>query len=107
MTTATLVRTMEGMRGDARIYRLEPPYKYTRWGEEEEREAEFVAVSAVDLPTLGLPGYRTSETMIFPSDGEDVTDFGELVMIPHKDHDEALAKLGYVVATPSNSEMGS
>lgn len=85
--TATKVKEMEGWQGDAAVYRLDPPLD----------AHEFVVVSSVTLG-ISLPNYRSSETMVFPSDGEDATDFGELTMIPYMSHEDALADLGYEVA---------
>jgi len=94
MSTATKTKTLEGWRGDAAIYKLDPP---------TDAGLEYVVVSAVDLDfgNIGtdMSWYRKSETMIFPSDGDDVLDFGELVMVPEKSHASALADLGYEVAS--------
>jgi len=104
MSTATLVKSLDGMRGDARIYKLDPPYvehPYS-YGDDvkPDIEHEYVTVSAVDLNFGGfdMGNYRTAETMIFPSDGEDTTDWGALAMIPYKSHEDALADLGYAVS---------
>lgn len=90
MSTATLVKKLDNMRGDAAVYELDPPLD----------EIRFVTVSAVDLNFGGfdMGDYRNSETMIFPSDGETTTDWGELAMIPYKSHTDALADLGYDLA---------
>lgn len=103
--TAQKLHPVKGKRGDMAVYRLTPPYReqHRNWSDDTTsvRVHEFVAVSAVDLDFGGrvIPDYRTSETMIFPSDGDDVTDFGELAMVDHKSHADALAELGYVVAS--------
>lgn len=61
--TATLIKKLAGFRGDARVYSLSEPLD----GHDK------VVVSSVTLPF----GYG-SETYIFPSDGETVSDWGEL-----------------------------
>lgn len=87
------------MRGDAAVYKLDPPFTHTPWGGSEQT-LEFVVVSAVDLDYAGFGvGLRTSETMIFPSDGSSVTDWGELAMVEHKSHADALLDLGYEVSS--------
>lgn len=89
--TATRHAEVSSMRGDAAVYKLTPPLD----------SHEFVVVSAVDLDYGGFGiglGLRDSETMIFPSDGERVIDWGELAMVPLKSHSEALAELGYEVS---------
>ena len=101
--TAEKLHRVQNARGDMAIYRLVPPYveHRTNWadGTQIEVKHHFVAVSAVNLD-LGvvIPSYRTSETMIFPSDGDDVSDWGELAMVPEKSHASALEQLGYAVS---------
>jgi hypothetical protein len=90
--TATKLKTLTGMRGDAAVYRLDPPHFGT----------EYVVVSAVDLNFFGSFGNdgRTSETMIFAcadAEGEDIN-YGDLALIPYKSHADALAELDYVIA---------
>lgn len=91
---ATFVRRVDGYRGDARLYRLDPPH---------HDGTAYVVVSAVDLPTVpgfGYPSsYRTSETMAFAADADGfLTDgFADVAMTPGKDHAECLAELGYTV----------
>jgi hypothetical protein len=86
---ALFVRPLTGFNGDAALYRLEPPIE----------SGEYVVVSATDLPSIAHidPTYRTSETMVFPSDGESVSDWGELAFVPYRSHADALADLGYEV----------
>lgn len=97
MARAVKVKTLDGFNGDAAVYKLEPPIKHKVYLDEVEQEYSYVVVSAVDLPIV-TANYRTSETMAFPSDGNDIIDWGELVMVPHKSHADALTELGYEVA---------
>ena len=47
MGTAILIKDVsEHFNGEAKVYRLGPPLKYTDW-EEIEHEYEFVIVSAI------------------------------------------------------------
>jgi len=74
MGTATLVRKLAGTwKGDARLYRCDPPMQYrAHWGDTETKPAEFVIVSGVDH------GFAC-ETYIFPATPEgEVADWGEL-----------------------------
>jgi len=91
MGTATKIRDIEGRRQKA-LYSLDPPL---------DDGTEFVLVSAVDLDFAGIEsfGYRTSETMVFPADGDgEVTNWGELGFVPYKSHAAALDDMGYTVA---------
>jgi len=97
MATAVMVKMLDGFNGDAAVYQLKPPFKHKDYFDEEEREYTHVVVSAVDLP-IAISDYRTSETMIFPSDGDKVTDWSELAMVPMKSHTDALDQIGYEVA---------
>lgn len=76
---ATLVK--DGLlRGNARLYRLDPPYQRTKWDSDIARPCEFVIVSAVDAFDSGPEGAM---------DGSFKGDF---------DHERALRGLGYEVA---------
>lgn len=89
--TATYLKPAEGFLGDAAVYRLDPPL---------EDGTVYVVASAVDLPSVVgiVPGYRTSETMCFPSNADGrVRDWGELGFAPYKDHAAALEDMGYEV----------
>ena len=89
--TATLIASSTKWgRGDTRLWRLDPPFEGT----------SVVVSSAVNLPLL-MPGYRTSETMIFPW-GEATSrpaNMGELSMIEGFDHEGCIRDLGYEVAS--------
>jgi hypothetical protein len=98
MTTATAtvaIPTLPDFRGAAALYKLTPPYA----------GVEYVVASSVDLGNAdpfvafidGMRGTgRTEETMIFPADSDgEVTDWGELAVVPVQDHEAALADLGY------------
>ena len=90
MGTATFVKRCEGMRGDARVYRLDPPMG----------EVEFVVVSAVMVETF-FPAGEMPETYIFPADetGE-ILNFGELSGSQKGtlQHATALQSAGYEIA---------
>jgi hypothetical protein len=88
---ARRTKTLAQGAGDMAVYELTPPFRM-----DADAVLDHVVVSSVDLPIL-LSGYRTEETMIFASDGENVTDWGELVMVPYKSHEDALRELGYEV----------
>ena len=91
MGTATKVRDLTGFRGDAALYKLDPPHSSGEW----------VIASAVDLDFGGfsLEGYRTSETMVFPAtEGGEIADWGEIGFAPHKSHADALSDMDYEVA---------
>ena len=84
MNTATYIGKVKSFMGDARIYRMEPPYE----------DSEYVVVSGVDVPFSG------PETYIFKSDADgSVKDFGELPGSFRGDinHARALRNAGYEV----------
>lgn len=91
MGTATKVRDLTGFRGNAALYKLDPPHSSGEW----------VIASAVDLDFGGfiVSDYRTSETMVFPAteDGE-IADWGEIGFAAHKSHADALSDRGYEAA---------
>jgi len=101
---AKRLRAVASMRGDAAVYELSPPFMETPWSEAGDREPiahTFVVVSAIDINYGGYGvglGLRESETMIFPSDGVDVTEWGDLAVVEGKSHIGALAELGYEVS---------
>jgi hypothetical protein len=64
ITTATFIRQLPNWRGDARLYRLSQPVRYT-----DSDATTYVVVSAVELPAV-LSQRSDCETYIFPSDDE-------------------------------------
>ena len=95
---AHYIKKLDGFRGDAALYRLDPPLQ----GEEDDEitATEYVVVSAIDLSFgqfVPYPGYRTSETMVFAATADEKIDFLDLAMIPEKNHAAALAELGYTI----------
>lgn len=97
MKIATLEKRIDGMRGDAALYRLSEPMK--TWS---DTTTDHVVVSAVRV--LGVP-----ETYIFAADASgEVTGWGELEgsFRGGLDHAEALRGAGYELgtATPSGEE---
>lgn len=80
MITATLVKQMDGFRGDARLYKLSTPLE----------GHSHVVVSAVEV--FGRP-----ETMVFGAEinGDDVAvDFMDLACVRILDHKRALEAFG-------------
>jgi len=95
MNKAIRIKRLPSWRGDAALYKVEPPLDGN----------EHVVVSAVDLalrfPTYGDPRPMQIETYIFPADEHgEVLDYGELSgsMKGTLDHAEALRRAGYEVA---------
>jgi hypothetical protein len=93
--TAMYARDMEGGEGDARVYYLNQPMKYHVYdwsdgGNLVEHETLYVVVSAVQNEWV-------HETCIFPSDGSEVTHWGELYgsFQGDCDHEKALNDAGY------------
>lgn len=82
--TASYIRTLEGWRGDARLFKVDPPLG----------AAAYVVVSAVIVPFSG------PETFIFAADAEgEVTSFSELPgsFSGALDHARALRDAGYTL----------
>lgn len=93
--TATFIGPAPGdWKGDARLYRLDPPIPWEGI-DDEAGDAEHVIVSAADAFGMGL------ETFIFPAnkDGE-LLDWGELPgsFKGASDHERALGGAGYEVS---------
>lgn len=94
MNTATEVRKLTNMQGDASLYKLSEPLDGN----------EYVVVSALNLEvSLGmiLPEWQKAETYIFPADESgEVVDWGELAGSQKGtlDHAVALRDAGYEVA---------
>lgn len=99
MKTATFVSKLKGYRGDARLYRLSPPAT-TYDGD----EAEYVIVSAADVPFSG------PETYIFPAhpDGK-VMNWTEMdgSFRGGLNHEEALRNAGYTPLHPADEEVSN
>lgn len=94
--TATFVRRRDG-NGDGRVYRLDPPLKYTRWNGDgvDEITTDHVWVSAANVT------YSGPETYIFASDADgEVSDWCELPgsFRGDLDHAKALSNVGYEVS---------
>jgi len=94
MKTATFVKnlTAYNYKGDARLYRVDPPAQFD--GEETEETTEFVVVSATHVV------YSGPETYIFPADSSgEIIDWGELEgsFRGGLDHACALENAGYEV----------
>lgn len=105
MNTATFIRKMDdSWRGDARLYRLDPPihiglysgYKY-KGSDYIFTDVEYVIVSAVEDP---FPFASGMDTLIFPAtENGDVMDWGELdgSVVGTLDHALALRDAGYEI----------
>jgi hypothetical protein len=101
--TATLIRKLDGFRGDARLYKLSEPVAF---GYDDAGATDHVVVSAVQsvLPTPSAVFFRDldsgPETYVFPAtaDGE-VLSWGELEGSYRggTDHERALRGAGYEV----------
>jgi hypothetical protein len=102
MQKATLVKSLDGFTGEASLYSLSPPLKYTEYDDnadgdyvEVEKEAEYVIVSA----TVAMDG--GPETYIFPSnDSGDVVSWLEIAGSYRGglNHAKALSNAGYSLA---------
>jgi hypothetical protein len=95
--TATRIRTLESFRGNAALYRVEPPMKGAAgWGDEGPTVTyPYVIVSAAHVP------YSGPETYIFGATEQgEVADWLELPgsYRGRLDHAEALTAAGYAIA---------
>lgn len=100
---ATFIRTLEGFKGVARLYTVEPPITYEKYvdGDPVEKAADYVVVSAVNAFGMG------NETYIFPADKDgEIVDWGELPgsFKGALDHETALENAGYFVAAETDVE---
>lgn len=94
MEVATLVKSLDGWRGKAALYRLSKPL--TGWGD-DSLSFEYVVASAVRVPHVG-----DTETYLFGADAEgNVVSWMELPgSTKHTlDHAEALREAGYNLST--------
>lgn len=93
--TASFIKTIPGMQGDMRLYRVEPPMEGEDRGDGPVPTFEHVAVSAAVVPFGSGP-----ETYIFgcDSEGRDI-DFAELdgSFRGGLDHAQALRNAGYEI----------
>lgn len=84
MNTATKIKEVRGFRGEAAVYRLDPPY----------RGEEYVVASSIYLPKSPWK----EETVIFPStEAGEVPAYSDLAMVKEYSHAAALASIGYEV----------
>ena len=84
MNTATFIKNLTDMRGDARLYRMDPPYQNN----------EYVVVSAVNT-------YSGPETFIFASnENGHIEDYLELPasIVGDLNHTRVLINAGYTIA---------
>jgi hypothetical protein len=96
--TATFVRTLRGFRGNAELFRLEPPLEGSRWpGETGTGRYAFVVASAARV--FGAP-----ETYMFGADEDGrILDWGELPPSQKGtlDIDAVWRDAGYAVVRPA------
>jgi hypothetical protein len=83
MKTAHLIKRLTSRTGAKQsVYRMDPPY----YGEHE-----YVVLS-------GIWSAFGHEVMMFPSDGDNITDFGDLECVRGTtDHSELLDEIGYTM----------
>lgn len=87
---ATERQTLSGMRGDARVFELDPPLEGHR----------YVVVSAVSAMRSG-PELSGLETYIFPANKKgEIEDWGELEGSQRGtlSHEDVLRDIGYTIA---------
>ena len=86
---ATLIKNLAGWKGDARLYRVDPPIQFN-----EDRKTNYVVVSAATVMFSG------PETYIFPASSEgEILDWLELPgsFRGAMDHARALEGAGYSI----------
>lgn len=92
METATYIKTLDGFRGNAALYRLSKPLGgYS----DDEKTFEFVVASASRIPYVG-----GTETYLFGADADgNVVDWCELPGSVKNtlDHADALRRAGYEI----------
>jgi len=93
MGTAKRVKSaLKEFKGEAHLYKVDPPASYYTSHTEPEHTTEYVVVSAVNAP------YSGAETFIFPADEEgNVLSWAELEGSCRGDHthEHALEEAGY------------
>lgn len=91
------IRDIEGFRGHASLYKLDPPFVSVDGLDADQIEMhEYVIASAVDLPGI-MGSFHSCETYVFPanSDGQ-ITDYIEIAGVKDvKDHQMALDEIEY------------
>lgn len=70
---AVHVKDLPDMIGEAAVYRMHPPYVCEDPVSARSTSHEYVVISAM---RFGFSGFK--ETLLFPSDGDKVTEWGEL-----------------------------
>lgn len=92
--TATYIKTLDGFKGEARLYAVAPPIEERNWDDEVEATHDYVIVSGVYAMFSG------PETYIFPADAEgNITSWLQLdgSFQGEIDHEQALSNAGYTV----------
>lgn len=90
MNKAYKIKKLDNFRGEAWLFRMEPPYE----------EHDYVIVSAIDLQLVRLVRYGGSETYMFAATPQgDVKDWHELPgsFQGDKDIPRALRNAGYEI----------
>lgn len=93
---ATLIKELDGFKGDARLYKVDPAIVQRDWDDNEVAKHDYVVVSAVDV-MVSCP-----ETYIFPANEHgEIVDWGELdgSFKGGMDHEAALNLAGYAVTS--------
>lgn len=96
MKKATYIKTLDGFNGVAKLYKLDPPLMLTDWDDNPKGDAEYVVVSAANVP------YSGPETYIFQADKDgEITDWSELdgSFSGDLDHQRALSGAGYAAVS--------
>ena len=97
LNTAELLKDVSSdFKGEAKLYKLSEPVKYTGgYGDErKKRQTKFVVVSSISA----APDHGGSETFIFPADATGkVQDWGELTGSDRGNvtHKHVLSSLGF------------
>ena len=104
MATATYISAISDFEGDARLYKLNPRVRYTRYNHEgvkETHESTYVVVSAI--PGIAIKGIVVNpmpETYIFPADNTGhITSWTELKgsFKGSMNHQQAINNMGYTL----------
>lgn len=92
------VKDLPDMIGEAAVYRMHPPYVCEDPVSARNTSHEYVVISAMRFSFSGI-----EETLLFPSDGGRVTDWGELPgsLYDTFGHQAVADNINYTLATKS------
>lgn len=90
------VKDLEDMAGNASIYHMHPPYEYEDPLHGGQESREYVVISAIRVSYTGH-----EEAFLFPSDGEEVTEWQELPgsLVGVCSHQAVADNINYILAT--------